>query len=102
MAPSKRIQVILKDKLTSVVEDLAEQQGNSMSKMCSILVEEALNARGLNPYVPDQTPVENPNIKWAVNAVANKQEAYDNTAKADAQVLKLKLMQELMDQIKQM
>ena len=49
MAVSKRIQVLLKPYLTEAVEQLAEQQGETLSRMTALLVQEALTARGVHP-----------------------------------------------------
>ena len=49
MAVSKRIQVLLKPHLTKAVEDIAEQEGETLSRMTAILVAEALTARGVHP-----------------------------------------------------
>ena len=58
MAVSKRIQVLLKPLLTEAVENLAETQGETLSRMTAILVEEALTARGLNPKLTNYLPPE--------------------------------------------
>ena len=141
MAVSKRIQVLLKPLLTQAVEDLAETQGETLSRMTAILVEEALTARGLNPKHNTHLP---PEVADAVHREATASERgwqpwmgkksmdeatpeWESGAKPDivgealeqlpnakvetsqrkttptdeAQLMKLKLMQELMDQLKQ-
>ena len=46
MAVSKRIQVLLRDRIAELVEGLAECEGVSVSRLCGGLIEEALKARG--------------------------------------------------------
>ena len=132
MAVSKRIQVLLKPLLTQAVEDLAETQGETLSRMTAILVEEALTARGLNPKTQTHLP---PEIADAVQQEATAAErgwkpadgldamrektpewtsslpegttvekvmTNNRSTSDEAQLMKLKLMQELMDQLKQM
>ena len=47
MAPSKRFQVMLRPEIAEIVEDLAEQDNLSASKVCGILIEAALAQRSL-------------------------------------------------------
>ena len=135
MAVSKRIQVLLKPLLTEAVEQLAETQGETLSRMTAILVEEALTARGLNPKLTNYLPPEIEdamqrevtavdrgwNPKDGLKALEEKTPEWEpsptptstpqvavelvstNTHKSDeAQLMKLKLMQELMEQLKSM
>lgn len=141
MAVSKRIQVLLKPLLTQAVEDLAETQGETLSRMTAILVEEALTARGLNPkhntHLPPEVAdavhreatasergwqpwmgkksMDEATPEWESGAkpdiaqqaadqvpgVEVQQVARKTTRTDEAQLMKLKLMQELMDQLKQ-
>ena len=132
MAVSKRIQVLLKPLLTEAVENLAEEQGETLSRMTAILVEEALTARGLNPktnprFAPQDmvdaiqreatasergwTPSQGkealdaltPEWSEALPDGVSVEKVSTNTHKSDeAQLMKLKLMQELMEQLKSM
>lgn len=47
MAPSKRVQVMLRPEVYEIVNDLAEQDNITLSKTCGILVEAALAQRSL-------------------------------------------------------
>ena len=123
---SKRIQVLLPPKVRDILEAFAEDDGLTNSKACAVLIEEALKARGL---MPDPAAHLSPDIHHAVQREAKASEngwtpdmgadAMDDflptgwkrqtvMRKAeplpteDAQTLKLKLMQELMDQLKSM
>ena len=123
---AKRIQVLLRQTVLDKVEEFADEQGLPNSKACALLIEEALRARGklidpashLPPEVQagiqkEATAAENgwtPSMgvdamkdflpKGAVvETIAKKAEPL---ASDDAQMLKLKLMQELMDQLKSM
>ena len=61
MAPSKRIQVMLRPEIAEIVEDMVEQY-SSASKVCSMLVEFALAQKGYwdpvarQRITPDSTP----------------------------------------------
>ena len=46
MAVSKRVQVLLRDRIADIVEGLAECEGISVSRVCGALIEEALKAKG--------------------------------------------------------
>ena len=46
MAVSKRVQVLLRDRIAELVEGLAECEGVSVSRFCGQLIEEALRANG--------------------------------------------------------
>ena len=46
MAVSKRVQVLLRDRIAELVEGLAECEGVSVSRFCGLLIEEALRANG--------------------------------------------------------
>lgn len=46
MAVSKRVQVLLRDRIAELVEGLAECEGVSVSRFCGDLIEEALRANG--------------------------------------------------------
>ena len=46
MAVSKRVQVLLRDRVHEIVHAIAEDENLSMSRVCSLLVEEALITRG--------------------------------------------------------
>ena len=46
MAVSKRVQVLLRDRIADIVEGLAECEGISVSRVCGSLIEEALKAKG--------------------------------------------------------
>lgn len=46
MAVSKRVQVLLRDRIADIVEGLAECEGVSVSRFCGQLIEEALRANG--------------------------------------------------------
>ena len=124
MGVSKRIQVLLKPLLTHAVEELAETQGENLSRMTAILVEEALTARGLNPKHQTHLPPDladamhrevaavdrgwkpkdgeeahnAPTPEWADGLPDGVSVERGNTNKSDeAQLIKLKLMQELME-----
>ena len=131
MAVSKRIQVLLKPLLTDAVIDLAEQEGETVSRMTAILVEEALTARGLNPKTKTNLPpeiadavqkeataaergwkpadgleaMEEKTPEWASSlpegTTVEKVMTNNRSTSDEAQLMKLKLMQELMDQLKQ-
>lgn len=45
--PAKRIQCLLRPDVLKLVEEISEEQGLSASKVVSMLVEEALENRGL-------------------------------------------------------
>jgi hypothetical protein len=42
-----RIQVLLRDQVNALVKELSDETGLTLSKTCAMLVEEALEARGL-------------------------------------------------------
>lgn len=44
---AQRIQVLLREEVTSIVKDLSSDSRLTLSKMVAVLVEEALEARGL-------------------------------------------------------
>ncbi len=46
MPVSKRVQVLLRDRIAELVEGLAECEGVSVSRLCGQLIEEALKANG--------------------------------------------------------
>ena len=131
MATSKRIQCLLKPHLTEAVEKLAEQQGQTLSRMTALLVEEALTARGLNPkltnYLPPdiedsirreaaadergwkpwmgQQALHEATPEWGQNlpeGVTVEKVSTNSNSSDEVQLQKLKLMQELMDQLKSM
>ena len=118
MAVSKRIQVLLKPHLNKAVEELAEQQGESVSRMTALLVQEALTTRGLNPSVHPHVPPEVQDAMqqeltavergWTpsegLEGMKDKTPEWSEpeTKTDEAQLLKLKLMQDLMDQLKGM
>ena len=129
MAVSKRIQVLLKPHLTAAVEKLAEQEGETLSRMTALLVQEALTARGLNTPLTNHLPPEiedsirrevtasergwKPNDgkevleemtpEWNTSPNVEVQQVSRRTVQSDeAQMMKLKLMQELMEQLKSM
>ena len=96
-------------KLTQAVEDLAKTQGETLSRMTAILVEEALTVRGLNPKHQTHLPPEwTDTTDVAAQAAAQVpgvevKQVMRRTAPSDeAQMMKLKLMQELMEQLKSM
>ena len=43
---SKRVQVLLKPRVTEIIEQISEEENLSLSKICSLLIEEALITRG--------------------------------------------------------
>ena len=103
---AKRIQVLLRPVLLETVEQFAEEQGLTNSKACALLIDEAVRARGLTVKT-EPSPVED--LKASLPPeVADKVQMTTVTKKTeplpadDAQMLKLKLMQELMDQLKTM
>lgn len=123
-SPSKRIQVVLRKPMMDILDDFALESGLTWSKSCALLIEEALTARGWTGPKRNQNGPSNivedvlstlpaekqeqievvstPNLKTAVTSLntEEKKEALENTANADAQMLKLKVMQELMEQLK--
>lgn len=44
---SKRVQVVLRSKVLEILEGISADENLSMSKVCSLLIEEALLARGV-------------------------------------------------------
>ena len=122
MVVSKRIQVLLKPHLNKAVEELAEQQGESVSRMTALLVQEALTTRGLNPSVHPHVPPELQDaMQQELTAVErgwtpseglegmkektpewSEPEPVPETRTDEAQLMKLKLMQDLMEQLKDM
>ena len=44
---TQRIQVLLRDQVHELVKDLSKETGLTLSKTCAMLVEEALETRGL-------------------------------------------------------
>lgn len=105
---SKRIQVLLHPKVRDVLENFSTEEGLTNSKACSLLIEEALKARGLYPdtttseapsKAADVSPVDLQEALTAMGAqtVMRKTEPLSDD---DARSLKLKLMQDLMEQIK--
>jgi hypothetical protein len=63
MAPAQRIQVLLKPDVLDTVKDLTEELDLTLSKTCSFLIEEALEARGkystkrrTSSVIPDDLP----------------------------------------------
>ena len=111
--------------MMDILEDFALESGLTWSKSCALLIEEALTARGWTGPTRKNGPsnivedvlsslpaekqeqievVSTPNLHNAVTSLntEEKKEALENTANADAQMLKLKVMQELMEQLKVM
>ena len=43
---NKRVQVLLKPRVTEIIERISEDENLSLSKICSLLIEEALITRG--------------------------------------------------------
>ena len=105
-----------------ILEDFALESGLTWSKSCALLIEEALTARGwtgptrkngpsnIVEDVLSSLPAEKqeqievtttPRSETSLN-IEDRKEALENVSQkhADAQMLKLKLMQELMDQLK--
>ena len=130
-SPSKRIQVLLRQPVMEVMETFAPEQGLTWSKAAALLIEEALKARGLldaPSSAVSEALAQKP--EWVTQAISNlpKESAEqiglsqarlaaieaqnppdgeltpreEAPASTDAQMLKLKLMQELMDQLKVM
>ena len=117
---TKRVNVVFDQETRDAVEAFAADSGLTMSKAVAFLAKEALMARATPTreksmiemvqaetgataqLVSKKTVNENPNIKKAVAGLkpAEQEEALKNTQAADAQLLKLKLMQELMEQLK--
>lgn len=80
---SKRIQVLLKPDVMELVEGISEQDGLSHSKVASLLITEALCARGLVP-----------GSKMTVSTVMTNQS--NSETDNDAELLKkVKLLKEL-------
>ena len=44
--PNKRVQVLLKPRALEIIEKISEDENLSLSKICSLLIEEALVTRG--------------------------------------------------------
>lgn len=117
-SPSKRIQVVLRKPMMDILEEFAIDAGLTWSKSCALLIEEALTARGwtgstkkapaniveaalstLPAEKQEQIEVTtSPNALSSLNT-EDKKEVLEATS-SEAQLMKLKLMQELMDQLK--
>lgn len=123
---AKRIQVLLHPKVREVLETFAEDGGLTNSKACAVLIEEALKARGIlgdplaqlpqdiqdgiqreatasqNGWTPDMgVDAMDDFLPTGVKSQTVMRKA-EPLPTEDTQTLKLKLMQELMDQLKSM
>jgi len=59
MAVSKRVQVLLRDRVAEIIEGIAEEENLSQSKVCGALIEEALLTRGVfskNSHIREVLP----------------------------------------------
>ena len=109
-APAKRVQFFLKEDVLAQVEQLGSEYDKSLSAICGQLIKEALATRGLLDYeVPssaDLSPsTERP--KTILEKVFPKQPSISvlksevpRETSTSTQEMKLKLMTELMEQLK--
>lgn len=103
--PKKRIQVLLRDRVYEIVEALSGDENLPMSKVCSMLIEESLMARGeFSKSRPADTPGFIP--KGVEMKVVAKQDPIENARESlaaasgiddeDLKLLrKLKMLKEL-------
>ena len=114
MAISKRVQVLLRERVAEIIEGIADEENLSQSKVCSALIEEALLTRGVfnkNSHIREVLPstperdsiMRKDSLLDAVDTANRKVEVTQNqktgTDEMDDETLKLlrkfKMLQEL-------
>lgn len=102
--PSKRIQVLLRDRVRDVVQTLSDEENLSSSKICALLIEEALIHRGVfdnRPTVQVQRR-EDPDLESLMRRdgiqaqlVSRNMRGSERTEEEEKLYRKLKMLKEL-------
>ena len=101
---AKRVQVLFRQAVLDQLEAFADEQGLTNSKAAALLVEEAMRARGILPDVSSAPVAATDDLEKTITDLGGKtvMRKASPLPTEDAQTLKLKLMQELMEQLKSM
>jgi len=91
--PNKRVQVLLKPKVLSILEGISEDENLSLSKICSLLIEEALVTRGAYSKTSRMAEILPPSAErdsvMRRDSLVQAAEAAQNTTDSDEETLRL-------------